>query len=585
MIRSVTANKDSFHDVHFERGFNVVLAERTKESTVKDSRNGLGKTTLVNIIHFCLGGSATKGEGLRTPELEQNEWSFFMELDLDGDRVEVRRDTHDAGKIFIEFGDWSDWPIQPTEHKEKGYYYLRRDWTKLLGKLMFDLPVDVVKEEDYTPTFRSLISYLARRRHSAFSSPFRHFPQQRVWDRQVNNAYLLGLTWEYAQRWQKIKDQEKTLRELKNAPEGVLPDLLGGSLGELESAKVRLENEIEERRQQLRDFNVHPQYEDINERANELTERIHELVIENQKSDRLIDFYQSDYENEEAVSEEKVSDIYEEVNLHFPDQVSKRIKEVQNFHSKVVENRRNFLKEQIKRLKRQIKENERKIEKLDNEKSELMSTLESHGALDEYSELQEIHNKQQSQLETVEERIQALRRFEQGKSSLRIEKEELLMEARSDYEEKESSIGRAINIFNDNSQYLYNSPGELVIDIEKSGYKYSVDIERSESSGFQKMKVFCYDLTIAELWSDQERSPGFLIHDSTIFADVDERQVARALELAKRKSEEHGFQYICLLNSDAIPYDELDEDFDIAEDVALKLTDADESGSLLGMRF
>ena len=61
MIRSVSANQKSFKTVHFEPGFNVVLADRTKDSTKKDTRNGLGKSTLIEIIHFCLGAGARAG--------------------------------------------------------------------------------------------------------------------------------------------------------------------------------------------------------------------------------------------------------------------------------------------------------------------------------------------------------------------------------------------------------------------------------------------------------------------------------------------------------------------------------------------
>ena len=55
MIIAVRSNMPSFNEIELKPGFNVVLADRTKESTKRDSRNGLGKTTLVEIIHFCLG--------------------------------------------------------------------------------------------------------------------------------------------------------------------------------------------------------------------------------------------------------------------------------------------------------------------------------------------------------------------------------------------------------------------------------------------------------------------------------------------------------------------------------------------------
>jgi uncharacterized protein YydD (DUF2326 family) len=55
MIYSVSANQRSFHTVTFTTGLNVILAERSETSTEKDTRNGLGKSTLIEIIDFCLG--------------------------------------------------------------------------------------------------------------------------------------------------------------------------------------------------------------------------------------------------------------------------------------------------------------------------------------------------------------------------------------------------------------------------------------------------------------------------------------------------------------------------------------------------
>lgn len=80
---------------------------------------------------------------------------------------------------------------------------------------------------------------------------------------------------------------------------------------------------------------------------------------------------------------------------------------------------------------------------------------------------------------------------------------------------------------------------------------------------------------------------GVSIHDSTIFDGVDERQIARALTLAHRSTDEYGFQYICMLNSDQVPWKELPAELDDLreEHVALELTDAGEAGGLFGIRF
>ena len=78
MLYSIKSDRPSFKTVEFKPGYNVILAERTKEATKKDSRNGLGKSTLLEIIHFCLG--AQKGETLSKPQMD--DWTFILELDL-----------------------------------------------------------------------------------------------------------------------------------------------------------------------------------------------------------------------------------------------------------------------------------------------------------------------------------------------------------------------------------------------------------------------------------------------------------------------------------------------------------------------
>ena len=135
MIHSVKCDKPSFKDIEFQAGFNVILAERTKESTKKDSRNGLGKSTLIEIIHFCLGGN--KGETLKKAELK--DWSFTLDLDLGNKRYSITRNTLKEGKIIID-GDCSGWPVKPEIDKNTGEQILSvREWTKVLGVLMFGL--------------------------------------------------------------------------------------------------------------------------------------------------------------------------------------------------------------------------------------------------------------------------------------------------------------------------------------------------------------------------------------------------------------------------------------------------------------
>ncbi|MBW4490600.1 MAG: DUF2326 domain-containing protein [Trichocoleus desertorum ATA4-8-CV12] len=581
MINAVFANKASFKAIEFTPGFNVILADRTETSGARDSRNGLGKSTLIEIIHFCLGSSPRKGTGLRVSALRG--WAFSLNLTLANQEVVVTRSVDEPSTVTIH-GDTSTWIIQPRTEKNEKFFRIE-DWKKVLGALVFGLPID--EERQFAPNFRSLISYFIRPEKDAFSTPFEYFRKQPEWQKQVFNTFLLGLAWEDASDWQGIKEQEKlldSLKKLKNTNQTGVATKILGSLGELEATRVRVEQQLQRRREELNNFRVHPQYADLQQEADLLTAEIHEITNENIFNRQILTFYQSSLEQESEPSQSDVARLYESAGVELPSLVIRRLEEVENFHHQIVENRREFLSAEVKRLRRTITDFDKIIREKTNQRASRLEVLQTHGALEEYTRLQELYLETRSSLNDINQRIDELRKVEEGKSSLRIERELLKQRALRDLEERHAQAERAITLFNANSQALYDAPGTLAINVGSSGFQFNVEIERDRSEGIGKMKIFCYDLMLAQLWSQRDPSPNVLIHDSTIFDGVDERQVALALELAARESERLGFKYICTLNSDMVPSAEFSPEFNFDSFVRLRLTD-DEGGNLLGISF
>ncbi len=576
MIKAVRANKASFKTVTFTDGFNVIVADRTTTSTEKDSRNGLGKTTLVDIIHFCLGG---KGQTIRIQQLQG--WEFELEFVARGKTIRARRSIDKPGVVFVD-ADPTAWPIKP-ERKPGGDAIPVSAWTALLGWLEFGLPTET--DTTYGPTFRSLVSYFIRNGRDAYLMPFSQSSKQQEWDIQVNTAFLLGLAHEDASKWQRLKDKGKLLDTLKKAAKtGVIRGMLG-SVGEMEADKVRLDTEITASAKRLSEFQVHPEYRAIRQAADRLTAEMHRTANDNVADERLAAFYESAVREEHAPGNEDLREVYKDAGVALPDLVVRRFEEVDAFHSTLISNRRNFLDGEIKRVRRAIAEREKLLRRKSDERAEHLKVLKTHGALDEYTELQQRHLSIVAKLKDLDIRIGNLKQFEFGQSEVKIEKEVLQQEARRDYDERHRQRERAIALFNQNSEKLYSAPGRLLIDVSPTGFKFNVEIPRSGSQGVSAMKVFCYDLMLASLWADHDPSPRLLVHDSTIFDGVDERQVAHALVRAVDESKRTGFQYICMLNSDGVPKTDLPEGFDISNYIRLRLTDATEDGGLLGFRF
>ncbi len=393
------------------------------------------------------------------------------------------------------------------------------------------------------------------------------------------------LSWEYPAKLQKLKDQETVISQLRSAIKaGTFPDLLG-TVGELESQKVRFEEVIARRGEELRTFRVHPQYQEYQDQANLLQSAIRRLNQENVTDQAMLSFYQESLVEERPPEAEKLAKMYQEAGVGWPDGVQKRLDDVQAFRDKLIVNRRAFLETEITRLMQAIARRNEEVNRRSDERADLLSILDTHGALAEYTDLQRLQNEELAKLNAVNQRIANLKRIDEVKAQTRIERGQLQILARSYYEERRSDREHALSLFNQFSQALYNRPGELIIDVVEGGYRFNVEIERQDSQGVEQMKVFCYDLTLATLWASKHLGPGFLIHDSTIFADVDERQKAHALELAAKTAEAHGFQYICCLNSDSIPPKDFSEGFSLEPYVRVELTDEGETGGLLGIRY
>ncbi len=576
-INAVKCNKNSFKQVTLENDFNVILADVTDNSTDLDSRNGLGKSLLLDIISFCLGSGIP--DKLKKPDLK--DWQFSLDVTINDSDYTFKRTVGDGSRIVV-VGNISKWG---SDTVDENYGIRVEEFNLILGELLFGLSRSDSSKK-YRPKFRSLISYFMRNDKTSIANPFRYFGSQHAWNEQVSNAFLLGLNWIYASDLELLKKRKDALKSFeKAASEGVLEEFTG-SIGELESERVRLESKLEVMEKRLSDFKVHEQYYEIQREANDITDSIHRLLDEVNLNEQTANYYTKSLNEERDISNDDVEAIYKEAGVNFSSQLTRTLDEVKEFHSTIIQNRKIYLEEEINRLSRLVVGAKDEIERLGAEREKLMRALQGHGALDEYSKLQKLVSVEEQKLEEVTGRISRLNELADSMSEVKVEIEQLTRKMRQDTQERREVIANAIRIFNANSEALYSQPGTLSVEVTNSGYKFKVDIERADSDGVENMKVFCYDLMLAELWATHTSNSIPLFHDSRLFDGVDERQVAKALELANKKSAQFGFQYVCTLNSDIVPHGRFSGDFESKFEsfVRIRLDDSDDaSGTLLGV--
>ena len=582
MIHRLYSSLPTFKNLQFHEGLNVILAEKTSDATDQQTRNRAGKSSITEIIHFLLGGNIDKKSVFKEECLQ--EVDFGIDLDLGGRAVAVERQVRERAKLRIIRGESSHWPVQPSSDEESGSLIISNTlWKHVLGKLMFDLPET---KASFGPSFRSLISYSIRRQSvQGFSSPFRQSEKQHLADEQVNLSYALGLDWSIPQDWQQVREKEKTLKTLKVAAQGgALGDIIS-TTSDLRTQLALAEDQANRLKRSLADFKVLPEYRKLEQEASDLTRKIGDLSDENTLDRQLVSELNESLDQEAPPTDHRLEKVYQEAGIVLPNMALEQFDKVRDFHNSVVTNRRSYLDGEIQAAQQRLAQRESGIKQHEDRRSQIMNILHSHGALDHFTQLQKELMRLEANVERLHQQYSTAERLETGKTDLDLERQQLLRRLRQDYQEQDQTLRKAILAFEEVSETLYEVAGNLVIDTSLNGPQFEVKIQGKRSGGISNMQIFCFDMMLMKLCAKRGIGSGFLFHDSHLFDGVDERQVAKALQIGADNARALGFQYIVTMNQDKVP-SEFSFGFDFEKCVLpTHLTDAREEGGLFGMRF
>ena len=587
MIHTISSDLDGFKTLSFGPGLNILLAEKSEGATDRQSRNGAGKTSFIELVHFLFGGNADKDSIFRSPDLTP--WSFDARVDVGGALVDIARSGVKPSRIRL-LGDTSAWPVQPGLDTRSGdLVFTNEQWRTLLGAVFFSLSAAHESDERlrFRPTFRSLFSYFARRQNSGgLLAPMQQSNMQQAWDQQVAVSYLLGLDASIPQEFQEVRTQEKAMAELRKAAKDGGLGRYFGTAADLRTRLTIAEARARRLAEQLTSFTVVPEYSELEREASVITRDISVFNDENTIDRELILQLRNSIDSEQPPAADNLDRLYREAGVILPGTVGKRFDEVAAFHQAVVQNRRAHLANEIEATEARIAERNRTREQLDGRRRQLMGILRSGGALEHYARLQEEVGRAEAEAEGLRQRLMTAERIESTKVELEIERARLLKALQNDLHERQELISEAILTFEELSNALYEKAGSLTISATPNGPTVDVRIDAQRSKGITNMQIFCFDLMLADLATRRGMGPGFLIHDSHLFDGVDERQVAKALQLGADHAATVGYQYIVTMNSDALPRDGFRPGFDVHAFVRpTKLTDATETGGLFGLRF
>lgn len=590
MIHRIFSELPTFKQIDLNPGLNILLASKTPSSSSQQTRNGAGKSSLVEILHFLLGSKCKPDSIFKNESLQ--DFNFGLELTLDSEKVIIERSGDKPSKLRVDASASDSWLFKPKLSKKTGDILISNaNWSDVLGDIWFDVTStdDGEEEEGSSLSFRQLISYFARRQTAGgFEDPFKFYSNQYPVSIQSCMFYFFGLDQYLPQKWNLIREREKTIKELKTAMSNGLLKEVVQSTTNLRTQIALTEKRIIELDEQLRGYKVLPEYEKVEAEATKLIHEINGLSNQDTIDKQALDELERTLSELPQPDMEQVELIYKEAGVIFPENVTKRLEDLADFHKSIYRNRKNYLEGDIHSLKQKISERHAKKKFAEEKYAQNMSLLGTHGALDTHVRLSAKRDEAKLKLVALKDQFDVALSLETNKTKLESERAELMSQLVNEYREQVDLVNLAITTFEDISSKLYEEAGSLHIGESLNGPTFEVKIHGEQSKGIRNIQIFCLDMTIMSLMVGSGRGPRFLVHDSHIFDGVDERQVAKAIEIGREMAESLGFQYIVTMNSDS--FTGVSQNFVNKEKIApcilsVHLTDESETGGLFGMRF
>ncbi|MDQ1292483.1 MAG: hypothetical protein QG608_362 [Actinomycetota bacterium] len=265
MLCRLGSNEEQFKSLIFRPGVNILLADKMTRFNDNDSRHGAGKSSMIEILHFLFGMKKLTGSVFGNPALQSETFTLSMERPDARGSVTITRSVAKKSRVrlFTEAVGPRTLPGSPNNLSSA-------DWVEALGRDLFGFP-----EEHRGISSRALLSlYIRRVSQHGLDDPVRTHPKQLITEATTNVAYLLGLDWRLARGYQELADRESLRRKLKQTTRDPVLNFMVGTVSELRGPLTAATQRVRALENQVHGFRVVPEYERLQERADQIDARL-----------------------------------------------------------------------------------------------------------------------------------------------------------------------------------------------------------------------------------------------------------------------------------------------------------------------
>lgn len=571
---------------------NVVLGEvKHPKDRKKDSHN-LGKTTLLNLIDFLMLKGWSQDSFLYRHRDRFANFIFYLEIALNsGGYATIRRSVSAPTRVALSRHDKPDADFNDADDDAWDHPNLPIDEAIKLLDAWLDLRA--LKPYDY----RKAITYFLRAQGDwSDELQLQKFQAGRdlYWKPFV--AHLFGFNqapiirkYELDELIQKLQEKQGEQQAEVQYREEDLPKLVA-ELGVLHQQVEELEAQLDAFRFDDEERRImHELVETIENDIAELNQQIYNARYD-------IGQINSSLDHKDKFDLDEVQSIFEEAQLHFPEQLKKRYGELVEFKRKVTHERNAALRKRRKELEAELASAEERKASLDDLRVQRLKILRSTDTFEKFKVLQKDVARQRAQLVYMEEQRKKLEIVVETARQVREAERErgrVVDEIKAMLSKPTTIYERFARIFNEYCQKVLNHEGIFFFQINSSNnldYKISLGlagqkgVASSQGEGTSYKKIICalFDMALLRVYEDIPFFH-FVYHDGMLEA-LDDRKKLAFLDVARNQVSSGKLQYIMTVIASDLPRDDNDGLVKFADDeIILRLDDSGQRGRLFRM--
>jgi uncharacterized protein YydD (DUF2326 family) len=545
-----TGKEENPHVFIFKDGVNFIFGKKSNVEDTKDSLNGVGKSTLLNLIDFCLLSNYSQKDNPRLYKERKRLGSFsiILEFELNNELFIIKRDieNHKKPQFGFSLNNLETFDIS--------------DLKKELFKLLFDNKFYLgILSSDWYRLLMAFYVKIHKRKGDLFQEPTEFIKHQNILSLNRILFFLINidntLICKNYDLQKDVADRAAGLRKVKK----LIQDVYNVNINKVESELNKTQNEIKKVDAAIKSFELANQHENVEKEMNELTASIKEFLAQNYWDKEKIKSYKESYELKDLLTPQKlnhVKKLYGEMSELLGNALSATLQEAVAFRKALSASREDFLSREIIRIEEIVQQRNILIKTQDVERAKLFKLLQSKKAFNDLTDAFEKKGELQTNLSNLQSNYKTYKDLELERIEWEGQENKIIQEIITFVDENEQEKNEFEAVFHEVYNRLYphsESSGFAITTNPKTQAKTAIDIKfpDDESKGKNSGRTLVFDLSILIFSIINDRNlPKFIIHDG-IFDGMDKAQFVETYHyIQSLQKEGKRLQYFTTINEE-----------------------------------